>query len=65
MFVEGVAIKWAALSWMVLNFMIVVGAALIQANGEYSITPLTYALYMVEKLWGARRRVTHRSIPGL
>jgi len=35
--VDGVPIKWAALSWVVSSFLNV-GAALIQASGEYSIT---------------------------
>lgn len=38
MFVDVVPIKRAALSWMVSSFLSVVGAALMQASGEYSIT---------------------------
>ena len=35
MFVDAVPIKWAALSWMVSSFLSVVGAAPIQASGDF------------------------------
>ena len=50
MFVEELVIKCAVLSWMVLSFLSIVGAALIQASGESSSTLLTYALQVVHGL---------------
>lgn len=49
---DGVPIKPAALSCIVLSFLRVVGAIVIQVGGKCSFTILTNALLMVERCLG-------------